>query len=587
MFLALIFSTPILRAQSKINLDPAEWKLGEVELGRHYQTRVKVRLPNPSDKITRVRPSCECLSAEVISSQGQDASDQLIKVELHPDHTLNARFKSFLYIHINDQKKPAAQFNVTGKIKGKGFGLKQSEIVIFRTRTAKNYNLIREKLEALRQKQSGLIIKEHLAKDVDSYRLLAQFEKEYLVPRHESVEMFMGDGFFIGQTEILTKLNSLLKEEIIVPDQTALPILFFYSVGCGKCFEIRNSIFPELRKKYGTRISIQEFDVGELRNYEYLMDLEEKFSIKTSKPVTVFVSDKYLAGSNDIINKLDKTIEQVLKKPRPDFIGVNNFTAQSTQIMVGSSGQPKNNYKLKSRFKSFRVIGIIGAGLLDGVNPCAFATIIFFISFLSFVGRSRREIMIVGLFYTLTVFVTYLLLGIGLFKAFQSLSAYYLLSDIILYVMVGLVFCLAGLSLYDLVVYLKTKQTKGLALQLPLSLKQKIHAVIRDNVKGPGLVIGAIVIGFLVTLFEAVCTGQVYLPTIVFVLKDPELKVNAMFYLVLYNLMFILPLIVVFILAYFGISSQKLSKFSQKNLVLSKILMSLFFIGLGILLLIM
>ena len=96
---------------------------------------------------------------------------------------------------------------------------------------------------------------------------------------------------------------------------------------------------------------------------------------------------------------------------------------------------------------------------------------------------------------------------------------------------------------------------------------------------------GALIIGFLVTLFEVVCTGQVYLPTIVFMLKDPTLKANAILYLMLYNLMFITPLIIVFRLAYFGVSSERFNSFAQKNVILSKALMTLLFIGLGILLL--
>jgi hypothetical protein len=195
--------------------------------------------------------------------------------------------------------------------------------------------------------------------------------------------------------------------------------------------------------------------------------------------------------------------------------------------------------------------------------------------------------MLVGVFYTIAVFATYLLLGIGIFKAVQSLAAYRIIARIILYAMVGLVFSLAGLSLYDLAVYLRTKKSQGITLQLPLSLKQRIHSVIRENIKPSGLIVGALVIGFLVTLFEAVCTGQVYLPTIVFMLKDPQLKLNAFWYLVLYNLMFIVPLVAVFGLAYFGVSSERFNALAQKNINLSKALISLLFTGLGVLLLAM
>jgi cytochrome c biogenesis protein CcdA len=86
----------------------------------------------------------------------------------------------------------------------------------------------------------------------------------------------------------------------------------------------------------------------------------------------------------------------------------------------------------------------------------------------------------------------------------------------------------------------------------------------------------------LVSLLEAVCTGQVYLPTISFVLKSTTLKLEALGYLLLYNFMFIAPLVVIFVLALLGTSSQQFSGFLKKHLGLIKILMVILFFGLGV-----
>ena len=240
----------------------------------------------------------------------------------------------------------------------------------------------------------------------------------------------------------------------------------------------------------------------------------------------------------------------------------------------------------QERFRSFDVLALIGAGLLDGFNPCAFATVVFLISFLAFAGWQRRDILIVGIFYIITVFATYLFLGLGVFNAIRALSFYAKMGSVVSYIMAAVVFAFALLSIHDLIVYLRTKKSAGMVLQLPLSMKQRIHSAIRNNLKTRGLVLSAVVIGFLVTLFEAVCTGQVYLPTILMVLKDPQLKAHAFMYLVLYNLMFILPLVLVFLLSYFGISSKEMESFAQRNVVLAKLLLSLLFIALGVILLV-
>ena len=73
------------------------------------------------------------------------------------------------------------------------------------------------------------------------------------------------------------------------------------------------------------------------------------------------------------------------------------------------------------------------------------------------------------------------------------------------------------------------------------------------------------VTGEVISVIELACTGQVYLPTILFVLGMPEVQMQAGMYLVLYNLMFILPLVAVFLLAYFGTSSQQLGLFIHRR----------------------
>ena len=126
-------------------------------------------------------------------------------------------------------------------------------------------------------------------------------------------------------------------------------------------------------------------------------------------------------------------------------------------------------------------------------------------------------------------------------------------------------------------------------LQLPQNLKVRIHKImgffLRDKQKSaPRLALAALAVGFGVTLVEAVCTGQVYLPTCVLIMQDPEFRVRAAFYLVLYNLMFIVPLIMVFVLALLGYESKGFNDFLKKHLGVMKLLLCLVFLGLFVLL---
>ncbi|MDD5195644.1 MAG: hypothetical protein PHQ96_08250, partial [Candidatus Omnitrophica bacterium] len=154
------------------------------------------------------------------------------------------------------------------------------------------------------------------------------------------------------------------------------------------------------------------------------------------------------------------------------------------------------------------------------------------------------------------------------------------------------VFCfvLAGLSIYDWLKYKKTKETSGLLLQLPENIKKRIHGVIGGGLrekKGRGLIdlgFSSFLIGCLVSLLEAACTSQVYVPTIVFILQNYPLKIKALSYLLLYNLMFVMPLVVIFLLSLLGVSSKKFNSLLRNNLGAIKIIMAAIFFVLGLLL---
>jgi hypothetical protein len=135
------------------------------------------------------------------------------------------------------------------------------------------------------------------------------------------------------------------------------------------------------------------------------------------------------------------------------------------------------------------------------------------------------------------------------------------------------------LSLYD---FIKARrgEIKEIVLQLPKFLKQRIHKTIREKTRTEKFALAAFVAGVVVSLLELACTGQVYLPTLCFVVGVPELRTNALFYLALYNVMFIIPLTAIFGLTYFGTTSASLANVMQKHVALIKLLTSILFFGL-------
>ena len=89
------------------------------------------------------------------------------------------------------------------------------------------------------------------------------------------------------------------------------------------------------------------------------------------------------------------------------------------------------------------------------------------------------------------------------------------------------------MSLRDAFVFRTTGKAADIKLQLPKPIKMRIHRIISGNLSGGKLVAGAIVTGFLVTLLEAVCTGQVYIPTIILMTHQEGLRLKGWGYLIL------------------------------------------------------
>ena len=137
------------------------------------------------------------------------------------------------------------------------------------------------------------------------------------------------------------------------------------------------------------------------------------------------------------------------------------------------------------------------------------------------------------------------------------------------------------MSVYDYVL-IRAGRSKEILLQLPDRFKQRIHRDIRERTRAAGLAASSLVLGVLVSVFELACTGQVYFPTLVYLVRvRPD--AGSFFYLLLYNLGFILPLGAVFLLTYLGVGSQRLAAFARRSLGAAKLALAVLFLGLAVL----
>lgn len=354
------------------------------------------------------------------------------------------------------------------------------------------------------------------------------------------------------------------------PQEQKVEFAAFVSPTCVHCKHFENEYLPVLQQKYKDSVRFVIYDVSKDGNNLLLEETAKSFGRTPAFP-TAIVGDVYMVGyPHEIKTYTEAAIEKAL------LLGQKTRLAEKTP-------------DVKTAFSQITFWAIIGAGLVDGVNPCAFAVIVFFVSFLTVYKYTRKEIIVVGTAYCIAVFVAYVLIGLGLFQFLYALRGFYwvIKAFYILTALVCLIFF--ALSIYDFVIYQKTKKSEKLLLQLPQKLKVWVHNIMRFFLRDKHdsvwrLTLAALAVGFAVSLVEAVCTGQVYIPTVVLIMQDPAFRLRAWAYLLLYNLMFILPLGAVFALAVAGYESQKFNNFLKKHLGLTKLLFCAVFLGLFILL---
>jgi cytochrome c biogenesis protein CcdA len=366
---------------------------------------------------------------------------------------------------------------------------------------------------------------------------------------------------------VLTEGMEVEEEETSQAEESGLPVVeidYYYSPNCAICQKFINSTIPKLEDEFTISINLNKKDIiNDTDMYmEYVSRMESLGEKERAIPVLILGST-VLQGSDEI----DKKIKNVLRTH-----------------LTGNTGNQENDIEGTEDLnlsKKMAILPAIGAGLLDGINPCAFATLISLLAALALAGKRRKEILVIGIFFTLSVFTTYYLVGLGAFSAIRAASTFPIVALIINWVLVGVLFVFAGLSLWDFYLIRKGRSNE-MVLQLPDTFKKKIQKTIKTRVRSAAIVASSITLGFLVSLFELACTGQVYFPFITaYVLK---IKQNAFGYILLlvYNLGFIFPLVLVFAVTYSGINSKKITKLFQKNMGIVKLLLAALFIALAL-----
>ena len=177
---------------------------------------------------------------------------------------------------------------------------------------------------------------------------------------------------------------------------------------------------------------------------------------------------------------------------------------------------------------------LIGAAAIDSINPCAFSVLLITLGFLLSLGFSRGKVLAIGGTYVLGVFFAYISIGLGILQTLTAFGAPHFMAKAgaLILIIFGLI-NIAG----------EIFPSFPIKLTIPASAKPKIAALMAK-----ASVPTAFVLGLLVAMYEFPCTGGPYF-LVLGLLHDQKTFWQGFGYLIIYNLIFVAPLLIILVLA--------------------------------------
>ncbi|MDZ7814436.1 MAG: DUF1573 domain-containing protein [Planctomycetota bacterium] len=347
--------------------------------------------------------------------------------------------------------------------------------------------------------------------------------------------------------------------EPIPPDDTgkALVIHFFFSPSCAGCDEIVNGPVSDVLDKYGERVGFVSYDLSDTsdnsRNYRLMRSYESAYGVSEYAPVEVYVGQTALIGKEAVRDGLEKAVANALRE--------------------GSSGvEVTGPQSADSAIENISLLGAVVFGLVDGINPCVFAGLVLFMTYLMASGMSGRALLGVGLVYAFAVYVTYFVMGLALLSFFHGASTYPVVRTVV--AASAALFAFAGgvLSIRDSVAAYRDGP-QAIWLRLPARLSSKVQELIR-SAKGKYAVFGVtFFLGAVITVIEGACSGIQYVPACAMMVRAGETlgtRATGFLLLAVYNLAFVLPLLVLLALALSGRRFVEARSAQRRTTVISR-----------------
>jgi cytochrome c biogenesis protein CcdA/glutaredoxin len=342
----------------------------------------------------------------------------------------------------------------------------------------------------------------------------------------------------------------------VYAEEQKVEIDMFYAVGCPYCAKME--VFLDGLAANNTNLQLTKYDINQ--NINLFFEFAKRYNFEVGENVkvpVVFVHEKVFVGYND---EIAQSLKDYILQCVDEVCKQGGNTTQT----IG----PGNKVEPESRLKKLTLPAVITAAAVDSINPCEFAVLILLLTTI-LLKSNKRKALFAGLAFTLAIYLSYLAMGIGLYSAIKVSGL-----TKIFYIIVSFLAVLVGLfNLKDYLWY-----GKWFIMEVPLSWRPRMKMLIKSVVSVPG----AFLIGVAVSLFLLPCTSGPYI-VILGLLAQATTKNYAMLLLLLYNFIFVIPMLIITFAVYFGFTTtEQAEQWRTKKLKILHLITGVIMVLLGI-----
>ncbi|MHC4249229.1 MAG: hypothetical protein ACYS9X_08895 [Planctomycetota bacterium] len=614
-----------------VTVEPEVWNYGVRPRKHLVTTTIRFRPPEGlRARIGLVQINCSCLAAKVLRGEGPADAPPAIELTMDTE-SFEGRTRHYAFVDLEEPERRLVRVEVTGWVRpGGGPG----EVEVFYAREEEAGKGFVEWWRAAAAGAEGAARVRLLPiEDVANYERMRELERRAKLagPAPEIVAFVDGAIALAGEAEVKAGLAGFLnlerngrpgslhpkgdardgepasQPEAVEPDALAaaavpagdaagakapgivpapalsregaprLEVELYYFSDCRHCREAL-ALVKRIEKKRRGAVRFTVFDTAATPDA-----VPRLFSLAGRYPrapavlpsMIALVGDEMVAGEEAILRELEPVIERQLARGGAHLAIRKSGGAQSTEEPVAA----------------VPLVWLVVTALADGVNPCAFAAMVLLVSVLSASAMAtggegqrsaRREFLLGGGAFVAAVFATYFFAGLALFRGARAIESMALVEAVVFWAVWSLAVAGAALSGWDAVAYFRSGDASRMRLKVPDSIRRRFAGIIRGRFRRSGLVFGGLAAGVVIALLEGVCTGQMYLPYIRYMAGTPGLRARGVSLLLLYNALFVLPLVGILAAAVAGVHFRELNAFLRRHLGGAKVLLAVVFFALAV-----